>query len=503
VNTKKRKRREKRKQKQSEAQKSRRSPQASEPRGTALSLTYDVSERILAIESGGLGVVHTLGETLGLSQALNDSLSLLERHVPYEESDHIEALAYNILVGGTCLQDLERLRQDPGYLQVVGASRLPAPSTAGDFLRRFETEEPLLKLQDAINEVRQKVWKHQPASFRTRAILDVDGTHAPTEGECKQGMGLSHEGIWGYAPLIVSMAGTREVLYIVNRPGNAVSHEGAKVWIDRAIGLTKGIFQEVWLRGDTDFSLTACFDGWQEQGVFFVLGFDAVSTLKEKAQALPEEAWQPLERPPAYEVKTRPRKRPPNVKAQIVRAKGFRNLTLLREEVAEFAYRPTKCAQTYRMIVLRKHLRITKGEQVLEETVRYFFYITNAPRMTPAEVVAFSNGRCDQENHIEQLKNGVNALRCPTRDLLSNGAYMIIATLAWNLKIWMGLLMPNRTLGGQVVRMEFKRFLSEWMRIPCQVLRTGRRVVLRLLRISGNTRVFLDTFRFIQHLRFP
>ena len=67
----------------------------------------------------------------------------------------------------------------------------------------------------------------------------------------------------------------------------------------------------------------------------------------------------------------------------------------------------------------------------------------------------------------------------------------------------MGLLMPDRGLGWQVVRMEFKRFLSEWMRIPCQVLRTGRRGVLRLLRVSGNTQAFLDTFRFIKHLRSP
>jgi hypothetical protein len=466
-------------------------------------LDYDVSERILAIESGGLGVVHTLGEKMGLPPAINGSLSLLERHVPYWESDHVEAIAYSILLGGTCLQDLERLRQDEGYLQVLGASRLPAPSTAGDFLRRFTTEEPLVRLQEAINGVRQEVWRRQPASFRARAILDVDGTHAPTQGECKEGMGLSHEGIWGYAPLIVSLSGTREVLYLVNRPGNAVSHEGAVEWMDRALALTRGTFQEVWLRGDTDFSLTAHLDRWDEQGVFFVFGFDAVPSLVENAQALPDEAWRPLERAAAYEVKTRPRTRPPNVKAQIVQAKGFKTITLLREEVAEVPYRPTKCAKTYRMIVLRKHLRISKGEKVLEETVRYFFYITNAPRMTPGEVVGFSNGRCDQENHIEQLKNGVNALRCPTRDLYSNWAYMIIATLAWNLKIWMGLLMPNRKLGWQVVRMEFKRFLSEWMRIPCQVVRTGRRVVLRMLRGAWNTPVFLDTFSFIKHLRSP
>jgi hypothetical protein len=351
--------------------------------------------------------------------------------------------------------------------------------------------------------VRTKVWERQPASFRKQAIIDVDGTHAATLGECKQDMGLSHKGIWGYAPLIVSLSGTREVLYIVNRPGNVVSHDGAVEWIDRAITRTQGIFQQVWLRGDTDFSLTAHFDRWDAMGVRFVFGLDAMPNLVEKVQALPEAIWQPLERPPAYEIKTHPRKRPPKVKAQIVRQKGFKNIILTGEDVAEFSYQPTKCRKAYRVVVLRKHLRITRGDVLLEQTVRYLFYITNDTHKTSAGIVAFSNDRCDQENHIEQLKNGVGALRGPTGDLYSNWAYMIIATLAWNLKAWYGLLMPNRVLGWQVVRMEFKRFLWEWIRIPAQVLRTARRFVLRLLKGMWNTPALLDTLGALKRIRSP
>ena len=97
----------------------------------------------------------------------------------------------------------------------------------------------------------------------------------------------------------------------------------------------------------------------------------------------------------------------------------------------------------------------------------------------------------------------MGALRCPTGDLFSNWAYMIIATLAWNLKAWYGLLMPNRMLGWQVVRMEFKRFLWEWIRLPAQVLHTARRFVLRLLKRTWNTQALLDTFGAIQHIRSP
>lgn len=511
MKTKKRKKREKRKRKEDDRSTFRGRADRSGPLLTSQNMVYDVSNRVRAIECGGIGGMHMLVEQLGLSAAINEEVHLFQRHVPYWESDHMLHLSYNILTGGRCLQDGERLREDVGYLDALGVERLPHPTTSGDFLRRFTTEEPLLALQEAINQVRRTVWARQPESFREEAIIDVDGTHAPTLGECKEGMGFSHKGIWGYAPLVVTLDATREVLYIVNRPGNVVSHDGAVAWIDRAIALTQGTFQKVWIRGDTDFSLTAHFDRWDAQGVRFVFGLDAMPNLVGIADALPEEAWQVLERSPSYEVKTRPRTRPVNVKADIVHQKGFKKITTVKEEVAEFPYQPGKCRQPYRIVVLRKHLRITRGDDLVEETVRYFFYITNemandmrkdTPK-TPPQIVAFSNDRCDQENHIEQVKNGVEALRCPTSDLLSNWAYMIIATLAWNLKAWYGLLMPNRTLGWQVVRMEFKRFLSAWMRIPAQVLRTGRRLVIRLLKITWNTQALLATFAAFKQIRSP
>lgn len=511
MKTKKRKDRKKRKRKVDKSATFRGRSDRSGPLLRSQNLVYEVSHRVRAIECGGIGGMHTMVAKLGLIDALNEGVHLFQRHVPYWESDHVLHLTYNILTGGTCIQDGDRLRADAGYLAALGVKRLPHPTTSGDFLRRFTTEASLLGVQEAINEVRQTVWAQQPTSFREEAIIDVDGTHAPTLGECKEGMGYSHKGIWGYAPLLITLDATREVLYIVNRPGNVVSHDGAVAWIDRAIALTQETFHKVWIRGDTDFSLTAHFDRWDAQGVRFVFGFDAMPNLVEKADALPKEAWELLERLPSYEVKTRPRKRPPKIKAQIVHQRRYKKIATVKEEVAEFSYQPGKCHKPYRVVALRKHLRITRGDHLVEERVCYFFYITNDmsdessddTHKTSAQIVAFSNDRCDQENHIEQVKNGVNAVRCPTGDLLSNGAYMIIATLAWNLKAWYGLLMPNRTLGEQIVRMEFKRFLTTWIRIPAQVIHTGRRLVLRLLKITWNTQSLLTTCAALKQIRSP
>ena len=464
-------------------------------------IQYQIAERTRAIGCGGIGSMHKLVCKLGLDKAINNNIVLLKYHVPYWESDHVLNIAYNVLTGGTCLEDMERLRNDETYMNALEADRSPDPTTAGDFLRRFDDENWIFGLQETINESRKKVWRLQDASFREEAIIDVDGTVAETTGECKEGMDIAYNGIWGYAPLIVSLANTNEVLYLVNRPGSRPSCDGAAEWMDRAIDLTATTFKKIWFRGDTDFSLTKNFDRWDKKAGF-VFGYDAKANIIEMADAIPESGWKPLQRPVRCEVKTRERRRPENVKEEVVKQREFKNIRLVSEHVAEFAYRPTHCKKDYRMIVVRKNLTIEMGEIRLFDDVRYFFYITNDSEMTMQEVVFFANDRCNQENVIGQLKSGVNALRMPSDGLLSNWAYMVIAALAWNLKAWYGLITLEPAASRDILRMEFKRFLIHFIQIPCQIVRTGRRVVYRILTYSRHMDTFLATFDIIKRLRF-
>jgi len=442
---------------------------------------YDFAAKSNALAGSGLGVILLLVQQLALADALNARLHLLKRHVPYFESDHILNLTYNFLMGGRVLEDLELLRNNEIYLNALGVQRIPDPTTAGDFLRRFHQTD-IDTLMDVINKARLRVWQHQPDAFFEQAILDADGTLLETTGQCKQGMELSYRGIWGYHPLLVSLANTQEPLFLLNRSGNRPSYEGAAAYVDRAVTLCRQAgFRKILLRGDTDFSQTEHLDRWHQADLGFVFGIDAMPNLVALARDLPAQSWQVLLRRPHYQVLTQPRRRPANVRQEVVRRRGFRNVRLLSEQVAEFSYQPCACQRAYRLVVLRKHLVWERYGQPIEEETRYLFYLTNQADWTPTQVVFCANERCNQENLIEQLKNGVRALRAPVNTLEANGAYMVIGALAWNLKVWLGLLQPKKPGLPSLITMEFKKFLDEVMLLPCQIVRTGRQLIFRLL----------------------
>jgi hypothetical protein len=458
---------------------------------TASNIHYEIADRCRGISVGGIGAIHALVRRIGLSAAIDRRLQLLKIHLPYHDSDHVLALAYLPLCGGTCIEDLELLRNDEVFLDALGARRIPDPTTAGDFCRRFN-KVSIEILQDVINDTRLRVWAGQPESFFTQAIIDMDGFLIETTGQCKQGMDIAYDGTWGYHALVLTLANTGEVLSVVNRSGNRPSQEGAAAQVDRAMQVCfRGGFGSVLLRGDSKFAQTEHLDRWDDDPrVRFIFGFEAAANLKGIAEDLPARAWKALQRPARYDVKTKARPRPDNIKEAIVVAREFENQRLQSEEVAEFNYRPTACKKIYRMVVVKKNISVEKGEKLLFDRIEYFFYITNDWVREADEIVFSANERCDQENLLAHLHGGVRALRAPLDNLESNWAYMVMTALAWNLKAWWALSLPEKPGRWQekhqlekrwVLRLEFKTFVNAFVRLPCQIIRTGRKLIYRLL----------------------
>ena len=477
----------------------------------AKNVQYELAGRGAGTAYGGIGLMQQLVRTLGLAEAIDERLHLFKVHLPYHESDHVLNLAYNALCSGTCLEDLELRRQDEAYLNLLGASRIPDPTTAGDFCRRFQRVH-LTMLQEGYDVARRKAWSEQPPEFFAEARIEADGTMVPTGAECKQGIDYSYKGVWGYHPLLLTLANTGEVLRLVNRSGNRPSHEGAPALFDECIALCRAAgFRKILLRGDTDFSQTTHLDRWHAQGdVRFVFGLDLTVGHHVDADDLPANAWKPLKRRPEHQRPEKPRARPERVKQQIVVERQFKDIRLVDEEVAEMPYRPVACQTTYRLVILRKNLCVNEPKQGrLFADYRYFLYLTNDWDSTLPEIVFSANDRCQQENVIAQL-GAVRALHAPVDNLLSNEAYMLMTALAWNLKAWLALSLPEKSpaqkppqKGNQtpqqkpqpsekqrLLGLEFRTFVNYFLRIPAQVVTGGRRIVVRLLAYNSWQPVF-------------
>jgi hypothetical protein len=475
-------------------------PERERPMIAANNIHYELADRVQGLGAGGIGAMLLVARRTGLIADIDQHLHLLKRHLPYHESDHVLNIAFNILAGGRKIEHLELRRNDEAYLNALDAQRVPDPTTAGDFCRRFALGD-VLDLMDAINQARLRVWTQQPAPFFEEAVIDADGTLVATDAECKEDVDIAYDGTWGYHPLVVSLANTQEPLFLVNRSGNRPSHELAASFIDRAATLCRRAgFRSLFFRGDTDFSQTKHLDRWDDVGdIRFLFGINAMPNLNALADQLPASAYSFLERPPRYQIKTAPRQRPERHKARIVRERGFKAIHTIEEMVAEFDYRPVACDRDYRVIVYRKRLATEKGQLRLFEEYRYFFFITNDRDMPADQVVLTANGRCNQENLIAQLKGGVHALTTPVDDLMSNWAYMVMASLAWSLKAWAALLVPesprhaakHRAEKRTLLRMEFRTFCAALIDMPCQIIRGGHRLVYRLLSWNPWQGVFL------------
>lgn len=461
------------------------------PMLTPPSIQFEMSEKHQGIAAGGIGMIAELAKQLDVRQEINRAIPLLKFNLPYDEADHVFNIAFNLLAGGTCLDHIEHRRNDEAYLNALGAQRIPDPTTAGDFCRRFDAADILL-LQEAFNNVRQKVWKQQPKEFFDQAIIEADGTMVETTGQCKEGIGMNYKKQWGYHPLLVTLANTGETLYIANRSGNRPSHEKSPFYFNQAVKLCREAgFKKVLLRGDTDFSLTGQFDAWTNDNVQFVFGMDAMPNLVEIAENLAESRWTRLDRSKKGR-KGQPRRRPKNHKQAFIDSKEYQTKRLLGECYAEFDYQPTACSRKYRVVVVYKDIEVTSAQQRLFDEPKYFFYITNVPKpeMSARRVIANANQRCDQENTISQHKQA-GILTAPLDTLDSNGAYMTIASLAWSLKCWSALMLPESGRPAQkekrkkekrrLLRMDFSTYLNTMIMIPALIVKRARQLVYRFL----------------------
>jgi len=453
----------------------------------------EVDQRAPMTLYGGLALLTAFVATFKVREEINDSLSLFKRWLPYSEADHVLALTVNLYVGGTCLEDQAELQQSEAVCRMLGACRLPDPTTAGDFLRRFDQQGPqsVAALTGVVDRLEEKVWDRL-ARRRARgrkmalATVDLDGHIAANDSTTKQGADFAYDGRWGFQPRVISLAETGEVLALVNRPANGRSSDGVAEQLDLVLPRLKAHFRRVVVRGDSDFDRADIRGACNRHGAYFAfVGRENRSQQRTRlAMEQPPERWLPYQERTERQREergeragSRKRKRKPDRRRERARERGYRELHQARQWVTELSYEPEAEDATYRLVIRRQLVEHRQGQVHMFDEYRYHFIVTDLPlEVTTGEVVDQTYRRCDQENLIEQLGTGVAAWRMPVAEYEGNSAWLQIARLAWNLGKWIAAL----ALPAEASRWEWKRYRRAFVEVAAWVIKTGRRVIMRL-----------------------
>ena len=249
---------------------------------------------------GGLVLAQQFVRRFQMAQRLDKALVLFKRHAPYHESDHVLALAYTLYVDGTCLEDQAVLQGSEAVRRMVGACRIPDPTTAGDFLRRFTTRQDVAQLSGVTDDIEEAVWSKLARKIRRRrkkheyALVDLDGHIKPLYGVQKEGADFSYDGRWSYQPLVVSLAGSGECLKVVNQPGSARPSDAAAAALKEVLPRVKRHFRGAIVRGDTDFDRSDVFNAALDEGAYFAIGGRVHPNRAALVERIAEENWKPF-----------------------------------------------------------------------------------------------------------------------------------------------------------------------------------------------------------------
>ena len=448
-------------------------------------------------EIGGLALAVRFVAKLKIAPRIDKALSLLRVHRGYFESDHVLTHVYSLFTGATCIEDIAHLQHSEPVRRLLGTQHIPDPTTAGDFLRRFDAAD--IALLDRVGDsIHRDVWKHHYGRTKPeQALVDLDSHVHHVYGHQKEGTDYTYKGGFGYHPLVVSIAGTQECLRIINRPGNVQSSAGSADALEEVFPVLKERFKRVVIRGDSAFADQSIFDKCQEHGAFFAVVSPCQPNFSAIADGIDEKRWKRF-RAKADEMpiedRQRQRERGPDVRRERTEARGKRDLRLQEQWIAEVDYRPKRSKTTYRLIIRRQRIHEYRQGQLFD-LWRYRYVLTNLPKSVPMhEAVRMTYQRCDQENVIEQLQSGVAAMKLPTGGFLANHAYLVCARFAHNLKAWLAMLaLPRETM-----RWEWKRFRRSFVQIAARVVHSGRQTLVRFAyshRFAGQIAKGIETLQ--------
>jgi hypothetical protein len=387
----------------------------------------------------GLVLLQEFAQQLQVAQTLDEQLQVKSRERGYSEAEAVLAMVYNLVSGGTCLSDLEVLRGDAGTQQLLGVESLLAPTTAGEFLRKFDMGD-IADLCRVNRLLQERVHQQSAVQGIRTCTIDLDSSIYEQASTKKQGSTKAYNGEIGYHPLLAFWDEVGELLFSHLRRGNA--HTCRKVlWFLEETLKRVPLGLALKLRADSGFYSRAVVEFCEQRNIVFAITADQTAPLLAQIGALAESAWQDLEK---YGV----------------------------AQVAQLHYRPSGWSHGYRYVVKRELRQNKQGELCFA----YHVLVTNATCANPAEVLAWHVAHANMENRIKEHKSGFGLEKMPTHSFHANWAYLLIGQLAYNLVAWFKrLVLPER-----YHRATIETIRHHLLKLAGKVVRTGRQCYLIL-----------------------
>jgi hypothetical protein len=382
----------------------------------------------------GVVMIKELAERLGVEQILNEELSVKARARGYSEGHAIGGLVYNMLLGGTCLSDLEVLRGDGGTQELLGADGILAPTTAGEFLRKFGMGD-VQDLQRVILRLQQRVRPQQASPYCT---IDLDSSIYEQASRRKEGSTKAYNGEVGYHPLFAFWAEEGELLFSHLRRGSAHTARGV-VWFLRETRKRLPAGVPTKLRADSGFYSKAVVEWCEEGGLTFTITADQTAPLLQAIAALPARSWRPL---PGHEL----------------------------ADVAELRYQPVGWGNSYRYVVKRELSETKTGELYWQ----YHALVTNDEVRPAAAVMSWHLQHADMENAIKEHKSGFGLEKLPTQKFHANWAYLLMGQITFNLVAWFKRLV----LPPSYQRATIKTIRHQLLNLAGKIVHTARQCFL-------------------------
>ena len=384
----------------------------------------------------GTVLLHDFAQRLGVEGLLDAELSVKTRERGYSEGQAMGGLIYKLVLGGEHLSALEVLRGDPGTQELLEAETLLAPTTAGEFLRKFDIGDGQ-DLQRVHLRLQGRVRPHQQAPTGT---IDLASSISEQVSTRKEGSTKAYNGERGYPPLFAFWAEEGELRFSHLRRGSA--HTARNVlWFLRE-RLKRGPNTAVKkLRADSGFDSKAVVEWCEAQGFPFTLTAEQTAPLLAALTARPERCWRNL---PEYPL----------------------------AEVAELRYRPTGWARPYRYVVKRE-LAETKAGALYW---KYHATVTNEDTQAAPRVVVWHLQHAAMENAIKEHKSGFGLEKLPPQKFHANWASLLIGQLAFNLVAWF----KRWVLPPAYHRTTIKTLRHHLLNLAGKIVHTARRCFLML-----------------------